>query len=55
MVKLDTYLHLLNSIQRKWVYLEPIFERGALPSEQRRFRGVDEFFRTTMDLIEKDL
>lgn len=25
---------LLNQIQRKWVYLEPIFGRGALPAQQ---------------------
>lgn len=24
----------LNQIQRKWVYLEPIFARGALPQQQ---------------------
>lgn len=30
----------LNTIQRKWVYLEPIFSRGALPNEQPRFRRV---------------
>lgn len=33
-------LQLLNGIQRKWVYLEPIFARGALPHEQSRFRRV---------------
>lgn len=27
-------LGLLNQIQRKWVYLEPIFGRGALPAQQ---------------------
>jgi dynein heavy chain 2 len=27
-------LQLLNQIQRKWVYLEPIFARGALPAQQ---------------------
>jgi dynein heavy chain 2 len=32
-------------IQRKWVYLEPIFMRGALPQEQGRFMRVDEEFR----------
>lgn len=31
---------MLNGIQRKWVYLEPIFARGALPHEQARFRRV---------------
>lgn len=33
---LDHHLTLLNAIQRKWVYLEPIFARGSLPSEQAR-------------------
>lgn len=33
-------LQILNAIQRKWVYLEPIFARGALPNEQPRFRKV---------------
>jgi dynein heavy chain 2 len=28
---IDEYLAKLNIIQRKWVYLEPIFMRGALP------------------------
>jgi dynein heavy chain 2 len=31
---LDECLHHLNNIQRKWVYLEPIFGRGGLPQEQ---------------------
>ena len=38
---IDDYLQKLNIIQRKWVYLEPIFIRGALPSEQARFNRVD--------------
>jgi len=42
---LDEYLHNLNQIQRKWVYLEPIFGRGALPREQDRFKRVDDDFR----------
>lgn len=42
---LDEYLHNLNQIQRKWVYLEPIFGRGALPREQGRFKRVDDDFR----------
>jgi len=28
---IDEYLSKMNIIQRKWVYLEPIFLRGALP------------------------
>ena len=42
---LDNLLQNLNQIQRKWVYLEPIFGRGALPREQGRFRRIDEEFR----------
>ena len=34
---LDSYLTMMNSIQRKWVYLEPIFARGALPGEAARY------------------
>ena len=45
---LDECLHSLNQIQRKFVYLEPIFGRGALPKEQGRFRGVDKEFRDIM-------
>ena len=41
-------LALLNQIQCKWVYLEPIFARGALPQQQTRFRNVDEEFRRVM-------
>ena len=51
---LDVCLHTLNSIQRKWVYLEPIFGRGALPGEQQRFRRVDDEFRDIMDRVERE-
>ena len=42
---LDENLMNLNQVQRKWVYLEPIFGRGALPKEQGRFRRVDDDYR----------
>ena len=45
---LDGLLQNLNQIQRKWVYLEPIFGRGALPREQGRFKKIDEEFRYDM-------
>ena len=35
-VHVSQVLALLNPIQRKWVYLEPIFSRGAMPLEQAR-------------------
>jgi dynein heavy chain 2 len=54
MTLLDTALHAMNQIQRKWVYLEPIFGRGALPSEQARFRRIDNDFRDIMGRLKQD-
>ncbi|XP_029374274.1 cytoplasmic dynein 2 heavy chain 1 isoform X3 [Echeneis naucrates] len=51
---LDEYLLSLNAIQRRWVYLEPIFGRGALPREEARFKRVDEDFRCIMSDIKRD-
>lgn len=44
----------MNEIQRKWVYLEPIFGRGSLPSEATRFNRVDVQFRTILAGIGRD-
>ncbi|KDO32540.1 hypothetical protein SPRG_03015 [Saprolegnia parasitica CBS 223.65] len=54
MALLDQGLNQLNVIQRKWVYLEPIFSKGALPSEQARFKRVDDEFRDIMRQVETD-
>ena len=51
---LDFVLHTMNAIQRKWVYLEPIFGRGSLPSEESRFRRVDEDFGDIMMSMSRD-
>ncbi|ORC91608.1 putative dynein heavy chain [Trypanosoma theileri] len=56
-VKLATLyetLTLMNTIQRKWTYLEPIFARGALPQEQARFKRVDKEFVSILHEIEVD-
>ncbi|EGR34149.1 hypothetical protein IMG5_022750, partial [Ichthyophthirius multifiliis] len=50
----DEYLGKLQIIQRKWVYLEPIFGRGALPTEQARFKRLDDDFKNIMFGIQKD-
>lgn len=47
-------LVLLNALQRKWTYLEPIFSRGALPQEQPRFKRVDKEFTGILRDIEAD-
>eukprot|EP00051_Salpingoeca_urceolata_P021875 m.349048 g.349048 ORF g.349048 m.349048 type:complete len:4259 (-) comp19881_c0_seq4:199-12975(-) len=51
---LDEYLSVLKTVQRKWVYLEPIFGRGALPKEQGRFSRVDDDFRGIMTDVKRD-
>uniref|UniRef100_A0A915E882 Cytoplasmic dynein 2 heavy chain 1 n=1 Tax=Ditylenchus dipsaci TaxID=166011 RepID=A0A915E882_9BILA len=51
---LDIYLHSLNEIQRKWVYLEPIFGRGSLPAEAARFNRIDVEFRAILADIARD-
>uniref|UniRef100_A0A183BTS1 Cytoplasmic dynein 2 heavy chain 1 n=1 Tax=Globodera pallida TaxID=36090 RepID=A0A183BTS1_GLOPA len=51
---LDLQLHSLNDIQRRWVYLEPIFSRGALPSETARFNRIDAEFRAILNDIAAD-
>ena len=50
----DQFVGKLNTIQRRWVYLEPIFGRGALPKEQARFKAVDEDYRGIMGDVERD-
>ncbi|EFC42807.1 cytoplasmic dynein [Naegleria gruberi] len=44
LTNLAEYLDYLMAIQRKWLYLEPIFSRGSLPSEQQRFNRLDKDF-----------
>ncbi|KAG1684369.1 Cytoplasmic dynein 2 heavy chain 1 [Nymphon striatum] len=51
---LDMHLQNLNQIQRKWVYLEPIFGRGALPNEQSRFKRVDDDFKSIMSYVARN-
>ena len=54
MAALNEYLTMMNTIQRRWVWLEPIFGRGALPAEQSRFRRVDEDWVEIMTTLDKD-
>lgn len=41
LAELDASLGKLQAVQRRWVHLEPIFARGALPKEQARFKAAD--------------
>ncbi|ESN99131.1 hypothetical protein HELRODRAFT_66985, partial [Helobdella robusta] len=51
---LDSILHNLNQIQRKWIYLEPVFVQGALKKEEGRFKKVDDEFKKYMMDIKRD-
>jgi dynein heavy chain 2 len=51
---LDVVLGFLQTVQRKWVHLEPIFGRGALPKEQKRFDAIDADFRQIMADVARD-
>eukprot|EP00762_Andalucia_godoyi_P006467 ANDGO_02875.mRNA.1 Cytoplasmic dynein 2 heavy chain 1 len=54
LVTVDRCLQILNPVQRKWLYLEPIFSRGSLPEEQGRFNNLDSEFREIMTDIASD-
>ncbi|CAH0388994.1 unnamed protein product [Bemisia tabaci] len=52
MYDLDLFLRNLSQIQRKWLYLEPIFGSSSLDVERGRFERVDRDFRFVLsDLI----
>ncbi|KAL6598153.1 dynein heavy chain and region D6 of dynein motor-domain-containing protein [Neocallimastix sp. 'constans'] len=51
---LDEILHVLNIVQRRWVYLEPIFRRRVLPNEQARFDNINTEFNEIMNYIEQN-
>ncbi|KAA3681038.1 dynein heavy chain 2, cytosolic [Paragonimus westermani] len=51
---LDHALNGLQTIQRRWVYLEPILGRGALPKETTRFAQVDAEFRRLLLSVKAD-
>ncbi|XP_065356058.1 cytoplasmic dynein 2 heavy chain 1 [Calliphora vicina] len=51
---LDVILTSLNQSQRRWVYLEPVFEAGTLKNEEALFKRIDKDFRYIMREIEMD-
>ncbi len=54
LAELDAGLTGLQAVQRRWVYLEPIFGGGALTMEAPRFNRVDGEFRSLLAAIEAD-
>ncbi|KAE8745286.1 hypothetical protein FOCC_FOCC007971 [Frankliniella occidentalis] len=51
---IDYFLRNLNQIQRKWVYLEPIFGGGAVAVDGARFDRLDRDFRYVMGCVGND-
>ena len=37
----DAVLNNFCEVQRRWLYLEPVFCRGVFPSEKARFSSID--------------
>ena len=48
LLNIDLYLQRLNQIQRKWMYLEPVFGSESFPREKERFRQVDSVFKNIL-------
>ncbi|XP_058827016.1 cytoplasmic dynein 2 heavy chain 1-like [Topomyia yanbarensis] len=51
---LDYIITHLNQIQKKWIYLEPIFGVGTLKREEAVFKSIDKNFRYIMKEITED-
>uniref|UniRef100_A0A182W9J8 Cytoplasmic dynein 2 heavy chain 1 n=1 Tax=Anopheles minimus TaxID=112268 RepID=A0A182W9J8_9DIPT len=51
---LDYIVTHLNQIQKRWIYLEPIFGVGTLKKEETVFRSIDKNFRYIMKEIAED-
>ncbi|KAK4887690.1 hypothetical protein RN001_003961 [Aquatica leii] len=51
---LEEHLTSLAQIQRKWIYLEPIFGGGALVQERGRFERLDKDFKHLLAYVERD-
>ncbi|XP_028968661.1 cytoplasmic dynein 2 heavy chain 1 [Galendromus occidentalis] len=51
---LDSALYVMQQVQRRWTYLDPILGQGALPSEASRFNAVSNEFKNLMRGIQRD-
>ncbi|KAJ8675958.1 hypothetical protein QAD02_011744 [Eretmocerus hayati] len=47
-------IRVLSIIQRKWIYLEPVYSSGAAPNDSGRWARADKEFRYFMTEIAKD-
>ncbi|XP_015119188.1 cytoplasmic dynein 2 heavy chain 1 [Diachasma alloeum] len=54
LVELEERLKALGSLQRKWVYLEPVYGSGAAPSDSGKWARADKEFRYLMGEVARD-
>ncbi|XP_060532310.1 cytoplasmic dynein 2 heavy chain 1 isoform X2 [Cylas formicarius] len=54
LVNLSEYLTLLVQIQKKWTYLEPIFESGTLSQDNARFQKISKEFTRVLHYVAKE-
>lgn len=43
--EIEERVKMLSVVQRKWVYLEPIYGSGAAPNDSRKWLNTDKEFR----------
>lgn len=49
--ELEERIKILSIVQRKWVYLEPVYGGGAAPSDSGRWTRADKEFRYNSNYI----
>lgn len=52
--ELEERIKILSTLQRKWVYLEPVYGGGAAPNDAGKWLRADKEFRYVMNEIIKD-
>ncbi|XP_076387639.1 dynein cytoplasmic heavy chain beethoven [Megachile rotundata] len=52
--EVEERIKVLSTIQRKWVYLEPVYEGGAAPNDTGRWSRANKEFRYLMGEVSRD-
>ncbi|CAK9809936.1 Cytoplasmic dynein 2 heavy chain 1 [Anthophora quadrimaculata] len=52
--EMEERIKILSTIQRKWVYLEPVYEGGAAPNDTGRWSRANKEFRYLMGEVSRD-
>lgn len=53
--ELEERIKALSSVQRKWIYLDPVYGSGAAPSDSGRWSRADKEFRFVKLSYQSDL